>query len=51
MNPYILFIAMLSSFFENQYFHWNMTAQSDSEMICDLIIGVMFCIAFLGGKK
>jgi len=47
----IFIIALMYGYCTMQYFGWNLTPQSDAEMICDGIVAILCAIALLAGKK
>lgn len=51
MNLQIFFISLLFGTAETWYFGWNMTPQSDTEMICDGIALLIFALAFIVPKR
>lgn len=51
MNISVLFMALAFSVIETAYFGWNLTPQSDAEMICDGIAGVIFALSFVTGSR
>ena len=38
-------LAMFYAFWETAHFGWNMTAKTDTEMVCDGIALVLFALA------
>lgn len=50
MNFNVIFLALMFSLFETAYFGWNLTPQSDAEMICDGISLLIFALAFVGKR-
>ncbi|WP_370601129.1 hypothetical protein [Pseudomonas nitroreducens] len=51
MNVRIFLLGLFFGLIETAYFGWNMTPQSDAEMICDGIAIGISALAFLGGSK
>ena len=47
MNNKIAFISILFWAVSTHYFGWNMTPQSDAELICDGITMLILAMAFL----
>jgi hypothetical protein len=48
MNHSIIWLLAIGySISENNYFHWNFSPKSDTEMICDGIQAILFVLALL----
>lgn len=46
----ILLLAIFFGFVETAYFGWNMTPQSDAEIICDGIVFVLVALSFVARR-
>ena len=46
INWYTFGLAMFFSVVETNYFGWNMTPQSEAELICDGITLLLFALSF-----
>lgn len=46
-RTFIMFLALIASIEQTAYFGWNMTPQSDAEIICDLICILIFALAYV----
>ncbi|MGI3042872.1 hypothetical protein [Shewanella algae] len=51
MNLQIFFIGLFFGIAEIWYFGWNLTPQSDAEMICDGIALLILALAFIVPKR
>ena len=47
VNWMILFVAVVTSIIQDQYFGWNFSPKSDAELISDCVIAVIYALAFL----
>lgn len=47
MNLQVLFTALFFGLVETHYFGWNLTPQSDAEIICDGIVMLIFALSFI----
>jgi hypothetical protein len=50
MDFRVFVLASAFGLIETAYFGWNMTPQSEAELICDGITLVLFALAFLRGR-
>ena len=51
MSIKIFILALLFGLTETAYFGWNLTPQSDAEVVCDGITFLIGTMAFIGGTK
>lgn len=51
MNARIFMLGLIFGLIETAYFGWNMTPQSDAEVICDGIAIGISALAFLAPRK
>lgn len=47
MNFNLVLLSLMFGVMETAYFGWNLTPQSDAEMICDGITLLIFALAFV----
>lgn len=50
MNFNLVLLSLMFGVTETAYFGWNLTPQSDAEMICDGISLLIFALAFVGKR-
>lgn len=51
VNIPVMFIAILFGLLQTAYFHFNVSAQSDAEIICDGITFLIAALAFARNKS